>query len=98
LLAGKRFVVNGYGWVGRGVAARARGLGANVIVTEVDPLRALEAAMDGLKVMSIEQAAEIGDFICTVTSNIAIIRKEHFAKMRDGAIVCNGGHFNVELD
>jgi len=98
LIAGTNFVVCGYGWCGKGVSQRARGMGANVIVTEVDPLRALEAAMDGFKVMSIEQAAEIGDFFCTVTGNIAIIRKEHFAKMKDGAIVCNAGHFNVELD
>lgn len=98
LIAGTNFVVCGYGWCGKGVSQRVRGMGANVIVTEVDPLRALEAAMDGFKVMSIEQASEIGDFFCTVTGNIAIIRKEHFAHMKDGAIVCNAGHFNVELD
>jgi adenosylhomocysteinase len=73
-------------------------MGANVIVTEVDPLRALEAAMDGFKVMAVDQAAEVGDFFCTVTGNIAVIRKEHFIRMKDGAIVCNAGHFNVELD
>ncbi|MGE5446280.1 MAG: adenosylhomocysteinase [Ignavibacteriales bacterium] len=98
LIAGTSFVICGYGWCGKGVSQRVRGMGANVIVTEVDPLRALEAAMDGFKVMSIEQASEIGDFFCTVTGNIAIIRKEHFAHMKDGAIVCNAGHFNVELD
>lgn len=98
LIAGTNFVICGYGWCGKGVSQRVRGMGANVIVTEVDPLRALEAAMDGFKVMSIEQASEIGDFFCTVTGNIAIIRKEHFAHMKDGAIVCNAGHFNVELD
>jgi adenosylhomocysteinase len=98
LIAGTNFVVCGYGWCGKGVSQRARGMGANVIVTEVDPLRALEAAMDGFKVMSIDQAAEIGSFFCTVTGNIAVIRKEHFAKMKDGAIICNAGHFNVELD
>ena len=98
LIAGTSFVVCGYGWCGKGVSQRARGMGANVIVTEVDPLRALEAAMDGFKVMSIDQAAEIGDFFCTVTGNVAVIRKEHFTRMKDGAIVCNSGHFNVELD
>ncbi|MBI2488046.1 MAG: adenosylhomocysteinase [Deltaproteobacteria bacterium] len=98
LIAGTNFVVCGYGWCGKGVAMRARGLGANVIVTEIDPLKALEAVMDGLRVMSGDEAAKIGDFFCTVTGNINVIRKEHFTKMRDGAIVCNSGHFNVEID
>ena len=98
LLAGSVFVVCGYGWCGRGVAMRASGLGANVIITEVDPLRALEAVMDGYRVMPIEEAAQIGDFFCTVTGDIHVIRKEHFAAMKDGAIVANSGHFNVELD
>ena len=98
LLAGCRFVVCGYGWVGRGVAMRARGAGARVSVTEVDPTRALEAVMDGFEVMSMAQAARIGQVFVTVTGNKSIIRREHFRVMRDGAIVCNSGHFNVELD
>jgi len=98
LIAGSRFVVCGYGWCGRGLAMRARGMGANVIVTEVDPTVALEAVMDGFTVMSIADAAKIGDFFCTVTGNIHVIRKEHFETMKDGAIVANSGHFNVELD
>jgi len=98
LLAGSNFVVCGYGWCGRGVAMRARGMGANVIVTEVDPLPALEAVMDGFTVMPIRNAARIGDFFCTLTGDINVIRKEHFATMKDGAIVANSGHFNVELD
>ena len=98
LLAGSHFVVCGYGWCGRGVAMRARGLGANVIVTEVDPLPALEAVMDGFTVMPIRKAARIGDFFCTLTGDINVIRQEHFATMKDGAIVANSGHFNVELD
>jgi len=98
LLAGSNFVVCGYGWCGRGVAMRARGMGAKVIVTEVDPLPALEAVMDGFAVMPIRQAARIGDFFCTLTGDINVIRKEHFATMKDGAIVANSGHFNVELD
>jgi adenosylhomocysteinase len=98
LLAGSYFVVCGYGWCGRGVAMRARGLGANVIVTEVDPLPALEAVMDGFTVMTIRKAARIGDFFCTLTGDINVIRKEHFTTMKDGAIVANSGHFNVELD
>lgn len=98
LLAGRRIVVCGYGWCGKGVALRARGLGALVIVTEVDPIRALEAAMDGFAVMPIAKAAEVGDVFITVTGNAGIIRQEHFAKMRDGAFVCNSGHFDVELD
>ena len=84
--------------VRQGCVSEGTGGGANVIVTEVDPLKALEAAMDGFKVMSIDQAAEVGDFFCTVTGNIGVIRKEHFVRMKDGAIVCNAGHFNVELD
>ncbi|MGD8972119.1 MAG: adenosylhomocysteinase [Desulfobacterales bacterium] len=98
LLAGSNFVVCGYGWCGRGVAMRARGMGANVIVAEVDPLPALEAVMDGFTVMPIRKAARIGDFFCTLTGNINVIRKEHFMIMKDGAIVANSGHFNVELD
>ena len=97
LLAGSRFVVAGYGWVGRGVALRARGAGARVIVTEVDPTRALEAVMDGFEVMSMAEAARIGQVFVTVTGNKAIIRREHFQAMSDGAIVCNSGHFNVEI-
>ena len=98
LIAGTNFVVCGYGWCGKGVAMRAKGLGANVIVTEVDPLKALEAVMDGFRVMSIDEAAKVGDFFCTVTGNLNVIRKEHFSGMRDGAIICNSGHFNVEID
>ena len=98
LLAGSTFVVAGYGWCGRGVAMRANGMGANVIVTEVDPLRALEAVMDGYRVMPMLNAAELGDFFCTVTGDIKVLREEHFAVMKDGAIICNSGHFNVEID
>ncbi|MDD2679830.1 MAG: adenosylhomocysteinase [Candidatus Omnitrophica bacterium] len=98
LLAGANFVVCGYGWCGKGAAMRANGLGAKVIVVEVDPLRALEATMDGFRVMPIKEAAKIGDVFVTVTGDINVIRKEHFAAMKDGAIVCNSGHFNVELD
>jgi adenosylhomocysteinase len=98
LLAGTNFVVCGYGWCGRGVAMRARGMGGNVIITEVNPLPALEAVMDGFTVMPIGKAARIGDFFCTLTGNISVIRKEHFLLMKDGAIVANSGHFNVELD
>jgi len=98
LLAGSTFVVAGYGWCGRGVASRARGAGANVIVTEIDPLKALEAVMDGFRVMPMEEAAQIGDIFCTLTGNIHVIREEHFRAMKDGAVVCNSGHFNVELD
>ena len=97
LIAGKRVVVCGYGWCGKGVAMRAKGFGAHVIVTEVDPIRALEAAMDGFEVMEIARAARIGDLFITVTGNIGVIRGEHFAAMKDGAMVCNSGHFNVEL-
>ncbi|MBW1979830.1 MAG: adenosylhomocysteinase, partial [Deltaproteobacteria bacterium] len=98
LLAGSTFVVAGYGWCGRGVAMRARGMGAKVVITEVDPLRALEAVMDGYQVLPMLQAAKKGDFFCTVTGDIKVIRREHFAVMKDGAIVCNSGHFNVEID
>lgn len=98
LLAGSRFVVSGYGWCGRGVAMRARGMGANVIVTEVDPLRALEAVMDGFSVMPIKEASRIGDIFCTLTGDVSVISKPHFKLMKDGAIVCNSGHFNVEID
>ncbi|MDY6854146.1 MAG: adenosylhomocysteinase [Thermodesulfobacteriota bacterium] len=98
LLAGSVFVVCGYGWCGRGVAMRARGMGANVIITEVDPLRALEAVMDGFRVMPIADAAQIGDFFCTLTGDINVIRKEHFLMMKDGTIIANSGHFNVELE
>jgi adenosylhomocysteinase len=98
LLAGSNFVVCGYGWCGRGVAMRARGMGANVIVTEVDPLKALEAVMDGYQVMPIKDAALIGDAFVTLTGDINVIRREHFATMKDGAIVSNSGHFNVEID
>lgn len=98
LLAGKTFVVIGYGWCGRGLANRARGMGANVIVTEVDPLPALEAVMDGFRVMPIEEAAKVGDIFCTVTGNKHVIDKQHFESMKDGAIVANSGHFNVELN
>ncbi len=98
LMAGASFVVCGYGWCGKGVSMRARGMGANVIVTEIDPLKALEAVMDGFRVMPIADAAKLGDVFCTVTGNINVIRKEHFLRMKDGAIVCNSGHFNVELD
>jgi len=98
LMAGSWFVVAGYGWCGRGLATRAAGMGAKVVVTEVDPLPALQAAMDGFYVMPMEQAAPLGDFFCTVTGDINVIRKEHFDLMKDGAIVCNSGHFNVEID
>lgn len=98
LLAGRKVVVCGYGWCGKGVALRARGLGSNVIVTEVDPIRALEAAMDGFQVMPMMQAAAVGDVFITVTGNAAIVRREHFLKMKDGAMVCNSGHFDVEVE
>jgi len=98
LLAGSTVVVAGYGWCGRGVASRARGAGAHVIVTEVDPLPALEARMDGFEVMPMAQAAPLGDLFITLTGNIHVVRPEHFSAMKDGAIVCNSGHFNVELD
>jgi adenosylhomocysteinase len=98
LLAGSTFVVSGYGWCGRGVANRAKGHGAHVIVCEVDPLRALEAVMDGYQVMPIAQAALLGNFFCTLTGDMNVIRAEHFVDMKDGAIVANSGHFDVELD
>jgi len=98
LLAGKKVVTAGYGWCGRGFATRCKGMGADVIVTEVDPVRALEAAMDGFRVMKMEEAAPVGDLFCTLTGDINVIRAEHFAEMKDGAIVANSGHFNVELD
>jgi adenosylhomocysteinase len=98
LLAGSKFVVAGYGWCGRGLASRARGQGADVIVTEINPTRALEAVMDGFRVMSMEDASKIGDVFCTVTGNKNVIRKEHFEVMKDGAIISNSGHFNVEID
>src|ERR687898_439837 len=98
LLAGKRFVVAGYGWVGRGVAMRARGMGSHVIVTEVDPLRALEAAMDGHEVLPMAQAAEVGDIFCTATGDKNVIARAHMERMKDGAILANTGHFNVEIE
>ncbi len=98
LLAGSKFVVAGYGWCGRGLASRARGAGAEVIVTEIDPTKALEAVMDGFRVMSMEEAAKIGDVFCTVTGNKNVLSKQHFTVMKDGAIISNSGHFNVEID
>jgi adenosylhomocysteinase len=98
LLAGSIFVVAGYGWCGRGLASRAKGMGANVIVTEIDPLKSIEAVMDGFQVMPMAEAAKVGDIFVTVTGDIKVIRKEHFRVMKDGAIVCNTGHFNVEID
>ncbi len=98
LLAGKNLVVVGYGWCGKGVAMRARGMGANVIVTEIDPIKAVEAVMDGFRVMPMNKAAQIGDFFVTVTGNRHVIDREHFATMKDGAIVCNSGHFDLELN
>jgi adenosylhomocysteinase len=98
LLAGRRFVVAGYGWTGRGVAMRARGMGAHVIVTEVDPLRALEALMDGYEVMTIEKAAEVGDVFCTATGDKNVISRASFERMKDGAILSNTGHFNAEIE
>ncbi|MHB8417538.1 MAG: adenosylhomocysteinase [Myxococcales bacterium] len=98
LLAGSIFVVAGYGWCGRGIASRAKGMGAHVVVTEIDPTRAIEAVLDGFQVMPMGEAAAVGDFFCTVTGNCSVIREEHFKKMKDGAIVANSGHFNVELD
>jgi len=98
LLAGKNFVVCGYGWCGRGIAMRAQGMGANVIVTEVNPLKALEAAMNGFRVMPIAEAAALGDIFVTTTGDLSVIRKEHMQKMKDGAILANSGHFNVEIN
>ena len=98
LLAGKNFVVAGYGWCGRGLASRARGMGSNVIVTEIDPLKALEAVMDGFRVMTMAEAAKIGDIFCTLTGDINVIDQNHFEVMKDGCIVANSGHFNVEIN
>ncbi len=98
LIAGKVFVVAGYGWCGRGFATRARGMGAQVIVTEVDEIKALEAAMDGFSVMPMKEAAKAGDVFCTITGDINVINKEHFKVMKDGAMVCNSGHFDVEIN
>lgn len=98
LLAGKNLVVVGYGWCGKGVAMRARGMGSNVIVTEIDPIKAIEAVMDGFRVMPMSEACRIGDFFVTVTGNRHVIDKEHFEVMKDGAIVCNSGHFDLELN
>ncbi|HVI23734.1 MAG TPA: adenosylhomocysteinase [Myxococcales bacterium] len=98
LLAGSVFVVLGYGWCGRGLAMRAKGMGADVVVTEIDPLKGLEATMDGFRVMTGLEAAKIGDFFCTVTGNTSVLAQQHFEKMKDGAIVANSGHFNVEID
>jgi adenosylhomocysteinase len=91
-------VIAGYGWCGRGVASRAKGLGANVIVTEIDPVKAIEAAMDGFYVMPMAKAAPVGDLFITVTGDINVIRLEHVKRMKDGAVICNSGHFNVEID
>jgi adenosylhomocysteinase len=98
LIAGLNVVIAGYGWCGKGTAMRAKGMGANVIITEIDPVKAIEARMDGFSVMEMSKAAEIGDIFITVTGNINVIRMEHFKKMKDGAVVCNSGHFNVEID
>jgi len=98
LLAGSKFVIAGYGWCGRGLASRAKGMGADVIVTEIDPTKALEAVMDGFRVMSMAEAAKIGDVFVTVTGNKNVIAKEHFEVMKNGAVVANSGHFNVEID
>jgi adenosylhomocysteinase len=98
LLAGLKFVVAGYGWCGRGVAMRAKGLGADVIVTEINPVRGLEAVMDGFRVMPMAEAAKIGDIFVTVTGNKSVLAHEHFERMKDGAVLCNSGHFNVEID
>lgn len=98
LLAGKNLVVVGYGWCGKGVAMRARGMGANVIVTEIDPIKAIEAVMDGFRVLPMNKAAEVGDFFVTVTGNRHVIDRDHFTKMKNGAIVCNSGHFDLEIN
>jgi len=98
LMAGSIFVVAGYGWCGRGLAMRARGLGARVVVTEVNPLKALEALMDGYEVLPMAAAAKVGDVFCTLTGDINVIREEHFQLMKDGAILSNSGHFNVEIE
>src|SRR5919108_927153 len=98
LMAGAKFVIAGYGWCGKGLAIRAKGMGASVIITEVDPTRAIEAVMDGHRVMSMNEAAKIGDVFVTVTGNKNVITREHFDSMKDGAIIANSGHFNVEID
>src|SRR3989344_3115611 len=98
LVAGRTFVIAGYGWCGKGLAMRARGMGANIIITEVDAVKALEAAMDGFRVMPMEEAAPLGDLFCTVTGDINVIRGEHFKKMKDGVFICNAGHFDVEVN
>jgi adenosylhomocysteinase len=98
LVAGLRVVIAGYGWCGRGVAMRAKGLGADVIVTEINPTRAIEAVMDGFRVMPMAEAAKIGDIFVTVTGNKSVLAAEHFENMKDGAVMCNSGHFNVEID
>jgi len=98
LIAGLTVVVIGYGWCGRGVAKKAKGLGANVVVTEVDPLKGIEAVLDGYSVKTISEAAKVGDIFITLTGNLNVIRKEHFSKMKSGAVVCNSGHFNAEID
>jgi adenosylhomocysteinase len=98
LIAGKKVVIAGYGWCGRGFATRVKGHGAQVIVTEVDPIKALEAAMDGFEVMPMEKAAPLGDLFCTLTGDIHVLRPEHFLAMKEGAIICNSGHFDVEID
>src|SRR5581483_6492852 len=98
LIAGKKIVVAGYGWCGKGVAARARGMGAKVIVTEVDPVRALEAAMDGFEVMPMKDAARAGDLFITLTRDMHVIAEEHLKAMKDGAVICNSGHFDIEID
>ncbi|MEK6600697.1 MAG: adenosylhomocysteinase, partial [Candidatus Binatota bacterium] len=98
LLAGKRVVIAGYGWCGKGVASRARGMGSKVIVTEVDPIRALEAAMDGFEVMAMKEAAKVGDLFITLTGDMHVIGKEHLRLLKDGAVICNSGHFDIEID
>jgi adenosylhomocysteinase len=98
LIAGKSIVVAGYGWCGKGFAMRCKGMGANVIVTEIDPVKALEAAMDGFRVMPMAEAAPIGDLFCTLTGDMHVLRTDHFEKMKNGAIVCNSGHFDIEID
>jgi adenosylhomocysteinase len=98
LIAGSKFVIAGYGWCGRGLASRARGMGADVIVTEIDPVKAIEAVMDGYRVMSMAEAAKVGDIFVTVTGNKNVVAREHFDAMKNGAVVANSGHFNVEID
>jgi adenosylhomocysteinase len=98
LLAGRTFVVAGYGWCGKGLAMRAKGMGANVVVTEINPIKSLEAAMDGFMVMPMQEAAKLGNLFCTLTGNMHVLRKEHFEVMKNGSIVCNSGHFNIEID